>query len=81
MGGDAVVTDKENNYLASMADDGLLHVGGRLIDVDERGCGRGYDADVVTAASPAVSPAIATAASIGSVFTPPLPAPFRQSSL
>ena len=81
MGGDAVVTDKEYNYLASMADDGLLRVGGRPVDVDKRGCGRGYNADVITAASPAVSPAIANAAATGSVFTPPLPTPFRQSSL
>jgi len=38
-----------------MADNGLLRVGGRPVDVDERGCGRGYDADVVAvaAASPA----------------------------
>jgi hypothetical protein len=28
------------NYLASMADDGLLRVGGRPVDVDEHGCGR-----------------------------------------
>jgi hypothetical protein len=27
-----------------------------------------------------VSPAVATAAAVGSVFTPPLPPPFRQSS-
>ena len=52
-GGDAIVTEEEYNYLASMTDDGLLCVGGRLIDVDERGCGRGYDADAVAAASPA----------------------------
>ena len=28
------------NYLALMADDGLLRVGGRPVDVDEHGCGR-----------------------------------------
>jgi len=39
----------------SMADDGLLRVGGRPVDVDERGCGCGcgYDADDVATASPA----------------------------
>jgi hypothetical protein len=36
-----------------MVDDGLLRVGGRPVDVDERGCVRGHDANAVAAASPA----------------------------
>ena len=50
-GGDAVVTDEEYNYLALMAYDGLLRVGGRPVDVDKRGCGRGRRADAVAAAA------------------------------
>ena len=53
MGGDTIVTNEEYNYLALMADDGLLHVGGRPVDVDECGCGHGHDADAVATASPA----------------------------
>ena len=34
-GGGTVITDEKYNYLAaSMADDGLLHVGGRPFNVD-----------------------------------------------
>jgi len=36
-----------------MVDDGLLPVGGRPVDVDEHGCGRGYDADAIAAAATA----------------------------
>jgi hypothetical protein len=58
-GRDTVITDEEYNYLVSMADDGLLRVGGRLLVVDECGCrcrrGRGYDTDAVAAAAAAAA--------------------------
>ena len=58
-GRDTVITDEEYNYLASMADDGLLHVGGRLLMVDEHGCrcrrGCEYDTDAVAAAAAAAA--------------------------
>ena len=52
-GGVAIITDEEYNYLASMADDGLLRVGGRPINVNKCGCRCEYNADTVAAASPA----------------------------
>ena len=53
VGGDAVITDEEYNYLASMADVDLLRVGGRSVDVDECGCGRrrGYNSYAVAVAA------------------------------
>ncbi len=52
-GGGAIITNKEYNFLALMANDGMLRMGGRPVNVEERGCGRGrgYDTDAVAAAA------------------------------